>query len=462
MNKYFLILCAGLFSFGFTLRGGFIWDDHEMIVKNEQIQNFNLQNIGQAFRGDVFNGKGDDYYRPLQTLQNMLDFKIWKFNPLGFHLTNLAFHFTAAFLLFGILSLLFKENEALMAALIFAVHPIVVEQLLIIAGRAELMAFAFSLAALRAAMYRTRWGFIFSILFYLLACLSKETGLIFPAFLFLVGLFNPQYKVRWTHYAAYAVIAGLYLFLRGHVVPNGEIVPDWRFAPIFIIRDFPMIVVEYLRVIIFPFDLHSHRRMNFSVNILIISYLVLGLVILKGFLGKSKLMWFCVGWFLIGLLPKLPVLMSNALMLDHWAYPSGVGIFIFMAAALGKLKRKMVVPVATVFIILFYSAISWANIAGRNTDKKMYEWALTYKSSSIVRANLGVIYYSEGRYVEAEELFKESLKMNPSPFSANGLALVYWKTGRQEEAIQLLDEFIKRFPDHAQSHQNRALILKQD
>src|SRR5262245_54598983 len=144
-----ILVLAGLLTFGSTLRVGFLWDDHEMIENNPHISPLNLDNLRVAFTSDVFLGKGDAYYRPLQTVFNMIDYAIWKTNPFGFHLTNLTIHIVNAILLFGLLAALSIEIQvAFLASLCFVVHPIIVEQLLIIAGRAELMSLMFTLLAL--------------------------------------------------------------------------------------------------------------------------------------------------------------------------------------------------------------------------------------------------------------------------------------------------------------------------
>jgi len=62
-----LFICLfGFLAFGSTLRGGFLWDDHEMIEKNPHITAINITNLKYIFTHDAFDGKGDPYYRPLQ------------------------------------------------------------------------------------------------------------------------------------------------------------------------------------------------------------------------------------------------------------------------------------------------------------------------------------------------------------------------------------------------------------
>src|SRR5262245_31128090 len=87
----FLVFLA-LLSFGRVLTVGFLWDDHEMIEKNPVIKSVSAESFRHIFTHDVFEGHGDRYYRPVQSLTYMIDFAIWGLRPFGFHLTNLCFH----------------------------------------------------------------------------------------------------------------------------------------------------------------------------------------------------------------------------------------------------------------------------------------------------------------------------------------------------------------------------------
>lgn len=455
-----LIVCAGFYSLGLTLKAGFLWDDHELIVNNSHVQSISIETIRHSFQNDIFNGLGDEYYRPLVTLSFILDYHFWKQAPLGYHVTNLFIHISTAILLFFFLNRLFPASPVPgITALLFVVHPILVEQLLVINGRTEPMAFLFTLATLLAATSKKRSWKISALFFFCLACLSKETGLAFPFFLALTGWFKPELRTHWKWYIGYAAIAIGYLVLRSQAVTNPELllpIKDWVF---FLVRDLPMILTKYLRILIFPFDLHSHRRMDFDWTWLILTYVILGLITAEIFISKSKFLLFCLGWALIGLLPKLPVLMTNALMLDHWVYPSNAGVMLLIAFGISRIRTKWRLSASLVLILFFYSPISWANALGRNTEKKLFHWALTYKSSSIVRTNLGLVYYKEGNLVEAEKWLKEGLTRNPNDsFAINGLALVYWKTNRSLDALAILDAWLKDHPTHEQSLRNRALI----
>jgi tetratricopeptide (TPR) repeat protein len=337
---------------------------------------------------------------------NMIDYAVLGQRSFGFHLTNLLFHLAAAALLFSVLALIFEFRLALVTASFFAVHPIVVEQLIIIAGRAELMSMAFLLLALRLALVKKPWAYVLAGGAYLLACLSKESGVMFPAFLFLIGLYDKKWRTPWKAYAGYAVVLIGFLMLRRAVVAE-EIHLSVGELSLALVRDMPTIFLEYIRVLLFPVDLHSHRRMMFRLPFLYLSPLFFVLIGVALWRRRSRVGLFAAAWFLMGMLPKIPALASNSLMLDHWGYMSGVGVYLLLAAVVQSSWF------AVGGIILFWTLLSWRSISQRNTDTKLYEQALRYPTSSIVRSNLALMYTKEGRFDEAEALVDEALDMNP-------------------------------------------------
>ena len=84
---------------------------------------------------------GTPYYRPVQALTYLLDYHLWGLTPAGFHLTSVLLHAGTAMLLYRLGgSLLRDARAALVAALLFAVHPIHTEAVTYIAGRSDPLA----------------------------------------------------------------------------------------------------------------------------------------------------------------------------------------------------------------------------------------------------------------------------------------------------------------------------------
>ena len=62
------------------------WDDG-MIYQNPSIRDLSWQGIKKIFRLEHGNT-----YQPIRMLSYAIDYKIWKFNPVGYHITNIFFY----------------------------------------------------------------------------------------------------------------------------------------------------------------------------------------------------------------------------------------------------------------------------------------------------------------------------------------------------------------------------------
>jgi len=133
-----------------ALAGGFVWDDQALIVENTSIHSWT--HVGDILSRDFFHLHDDPqpygYYRPVITLSYLLEYHLWGLRPFGYHATNVLLHAVSTVLVALILRRLrFGDGLCFTVALLFAVHPIHVENVAWIAGRTDLFAFVLTGAA---------------------------------------------------------------------------------------------------------------------------------------------------------------------------------------------------------------------------------------------------------------------------------------------------------------------------
>jgi Flp pilus assembly protein TadD len=166
-----------------ALRGAFVFDDVGLIVRHPAVQGpFRLWTILTAdYWASV---KEALLWRPVTTLSFALDHLIAGQSPLWPHLVNVLLHATVTILWAGLIRRITRRDAlALVAGLLFAVHPLHTEAVTWISGRAELLAAGFSLAAVHLALSgsgRLRWLSLFAVL---LAVGSKESATVLPVLL---------------------------------------------------------------------------------------------------------------------------------------------------------------------------------------------------------------------------------------------------------------------------------------
>ncbi|MBL8024201.1 MAG: tetratricopeptide repeat protein [Elusimicrobia bacterium] len=429
----------GLLAYWPVLRVPFMWDDPQMILSNPHIMGWTWDNLKHTFTHDVFN-QGIPYYRPLQTLLNMVDFFLYGIRPWGYHLTNLLIHILNVAVLFLVLGeLRFSRDSAFWVAGAFAVHPIIVQELMVVAGRAELLSSFFVLLGVWGWVKGTRSGWVLSFLCLPLAILSKESGAALPFVLAFVAATNFSLKSKWKLLLPHFGLLALYLFLRHHF--SGEVAPTTGFLEglRFCLFQAPKIVFVYIRLLFVPWNLHSHRYQPVPGGEAIV-LLCLGVVgLVWGFAsprrrGKTLL---CLGWFFLMLLPKIPLLATNSLMLEHWVYLAGIAVYGPFIIWISKTRFPWLAGVP----LLFWMGMTQFNIHVRGSDALNYSYSAQFSASPWLRHNWGRDLLLRGYPDKAAALFQEVIQRHPEDIQVrNSLGLAYLAMGDPTRAVGALEE----------------------
>ena len=175
-----------------AIKGGFIWDDNNHVTKPE------LRSLHGLWRIWFEVGATQQYY-PLLHSAFWLEYRLWKDNPVGYHVVNLLLHVSAATMLFVILRRL-KIAGAILAAAIFALHPVAVESVAWIAEQKNTLSMVFYLGALlmylRFDEKRRRQDYFLALGLFVLALLSKTVTATLPGAL-LVIFWWQRGKLSW-------------------------------------------------------------------------------------------------------------------------------------------------------------------------------------------------------------------------------------------------------------------------
>jgi hypothetical protein len=161
------------------------------------------------------------FYRPLPNLLWQLDYSLWGLNAPGYHLTNILLHALNTALVALVASRL-TDNRTIgwLASVFFGLHPLHVEPVTWLAGRPDLLATAFGLVALLAALQyfesrKTLW-LILSLAAFGLGIFSKESVAGLPFVLAIWGfvLLKPRKFLHILLLIPFGLVMGAYLWLR--------------------------------------------------------------------------------------------------------------------------------------------------------------------------------------------------------------------------------------------------------
>ena len=134
---------------------------------------------------------GGQLYRPVTIASYALDWRIG--HVTWFHGVNLLWHAAASVMVAVLVRRWSGDSAALVSGLLFAVHPVHVEAVANVVGRAELMAALFALLAVYAALERDSVGW--SVAALLAGLLCKENAAVVPGLIvwgWMLGLGRPS------------------------------------------------------------------------------------------------------------------------------------------------------------------------------------------------------------------------------------------------------------------------------
>ncbi|KAJ1460132.1 hypothetical protein M885DRAFT_509871 [Pelagophyceae sp. CCMP2097] len=154
-----------------ALLNGVVWDDRAAVTLNKDV-NTTLTPSGNVWRDDYWGQSmalpdSHKSWRPLSTLSFRANFAVHSYRPGGYHFVNVMLHAWACAMVLKVANLVL-DDSGLVAAALFAVHPVHTEAVASIVGRADVLCGALTLTAvyahLRAAAAARRsrglaWGF---------------------------------------------------------------------------------------------------------------------------------------------------------------------------------------------------------------------------------------------------------------------------------------------------------------
>jgi protein O-mannosyl-transferase len=176
------------------------------------------------------------------------------------------------------------------------------------------------------------------------------------------------------------------------------------------------------------------------------------------------------------LLPLVgPLHTGNQLAHDRYSYLSGLGFAALagggLACLLWAVGRGMLSPLigrvglaAAALIVLGLGSATWVQASGWRDSETLWSWAVeTHPECAICLNNLALTYMSRNQRRDAEALLRQSLAIREHTMTHNNLGGLLELQGRPDEAEQEYREALRLKPDLPQALSNLGeLLVKQD
>jgi len=467
------------------------FDDNEYLVNNELVKNPSWahawQFISEVWEPSTVHG----YYQPLTMISLMVDYALGgRVDDLAaFHRTSLILHMLNTLLVIILFYQLFRNAWAAgMVGLLFGVHPMWVETIAWVGERKTLLAAFFVLLSLvfyiRYARAGSRWEYGLSLLWFVLALMSKPTSTPLPVGMLLLDIwplkrFNRRAVLEKIPFLLIAGVSAVITYESQRRTAIAVTPSQTGAAHIFYVLTHN--IIFYLRNLAWPVNLSSHypypRPLNLeNVNVIIG---VVGTVVLIPALLIS-LRWtrsLLVGWsyFFVMIFPTMGVItFTNVIAADKFAYLPVFGLLLPLVYGLSKLwrwcreKNTFWPRTASVGIVGILSVLlstgSHAYLDHWRTSESLFRYMISFAPQSpTLTFHLAYEFAQQGRRDEAIEYYRRTVEIYPQYAKAhNNLGTLLAEEGKLDEAIRHYKLALKNDPEHALAHNNlgNALLNK--
>jgi tetratricopeptide (TPR) repeat protein len=501
--------CAGLFAavlaaYWPTLQGSLIWDDDAHVTKPA------LRSLHGLWRIWFEVGATQQYY-PVLHSAFWIEHLLWGDATLGYHLTNLVLHATAACLFALALRRLWKrEDAAWLAAFLFALHPVGVETVAWISEQKNtLSAVFYLLSALVYLRWRAGVGtggppvraaaeskadtdgraarphlYFLALGLFVLAVLSKSVTVTLPAAL-LVILWWQRGSLGWKRDIVpllpwFIMGAGAGLFTawveRKYIGAEGAV-----FTLSFLQRCLLAGRAGwfYLGKLVWPVDLifvYPHWTVDVSaLSQWLFPLAALAVIVALAWLSRRTRGPLAGALFFLGtLFPALGFFnvypFRFSYVADHFQYLASLGIIALAAAAWTKvpglyflnrdrdLRSRGPAPLL--------STVAANEIPRYDRNDKTggpAPWWPAAVAIAVLGLLGGLTWRQSGLYRDPETLYRATLDRNPGAWLAhNNLGVILADAHRLPEAAEQFQETLRLEPGYADAERNLGLTLARE
>jgi protein O-mannosyl-transferase len=474
-----LLLIGFVFiAYAQVFRAGFIWDDESHLTQNPCV-------VGPLGLKEIWTTTRAVYY-PLVLTTFWALHKLFGLNPLPYHLLNVLFHAAAAILLWRILRVL-QVRGAWLGAALWALHPVMVQSVAWVTELKNTQSSVFYLLSILFFLNsedqggvseppRRRMGerrsliFALSLVFFLLATLSKPSVVMLP-FVLALCVWWMRERICWRDTLAFAPFALISVVASAWTIWEQKfharaVGPDW-------VQTFPERLITagkavwfYLCKLVWPHPLiFIYPRWNID-SFTIVAYLpllaVIGSLIALWFSRAKwgRAVFFATAYFVVTLFPVLGFFsvyfFRYSFVSDHFQYLASMGPLALIGAGIATLLG--VFNKAPDHFVFHPDTVSRS---GSSIASPRWRLVLDGALCGILLALLGSLTWRQtADYHDLFALYGATLQKNPECWMAHyNLGIVLSEQGEPDLAIEHYRQAIALRPDYAEAHYNLGRLL---
>lgn len=463
LASIFIIIFLCSYSFSPGLKNDFVdWDDYKYIHTNPLIKDLSFNGLKQIFVKPVMGN-----YHPLSIFSLGMNYKYSKLQASSYHETNLFFHVVNSIFIFLLVFQYWKRViPSLFVALLFAIHPLHVESVSWASERKDVLYSFFFLAGLLCYQQYIMKGlkkFLwFTLILFILSCLSKGMAVTFPLIMLLMDYLykrNRQegddsngisvsnifgFKKLLFEKISFFLVAMVFGIVAIYVQKlHGGIIeyPEFNFLKRILLASYGF--VFYLYKMLIPINLSAIYpypglgKEGLPVEVLVSPLIVISLALLAYYSRRfTQEIWFGFLFYTISILPVLQFIpVGEAFAADRYFYISSIGLFFIAGSLLIRITdspsgfvRKSYLNYVIVLVCLLglipltrKQALCWKN------DLSLFTQALKAQPNAALPYNkVGIVYQRAGKMDEALSYYEKALAIKPNySLCLSNVGLIY-------------------------------------
>jgi tetratricopeptide (TPR) repeat protein len=523
----FLLAVICLSGYSNTFNVPFHFDDKPAIVENPIIKDMsyliepsNAKNFQGSFEYTTFKRRYIGY------LTFALNYKFHGLDVRGYHVVNLLIHFLNAVLVYFFIIVSFKTpflqkssindrsvHIAIIAALLFASHPIQTQAVTYIWQRVTSLTTTFYVFSLLMyvqgrLMYKEKrfsakgsgktvnikfvFCYVLSAASAVLAMKTKEISFTLPIMVVLYEFmfFEGKLSKRIIYLIPIIItILIIPLSLMNIDRPIGDLIGDVGdisketktiSRSDYLFTQF-RVIVTYIRILLFPvnqnldYDYPIHGSF-FNSGVLLSFLFLLLILVIGGFLfyryrntlTHTRLISFGIFWFFISLSVESSIIPIQDVIFEHRVYLPSIGVFVALSnfillMAEGKKDQwknidKILISSVIIITLILTSATYARNKVWKDEFSLWKDVVNKNHNNGRAHLSLGVAFKSKGQIDKAIEHYQISRNLNPMhPMPPNNLGLAYSSKGFIDKAIEQFQIAIKLNPYYSDAYYNLGI-----
>ncbi len=445
------IILLTLIGYGAALNNLFVpFDDNTLIYMNPAVAHLSLRNLWF-----IFTSYDPELYIPLTFLSYIAIHALAGFNPGAYHAASLLLHCTNVVLVAWIVwQMTGKRPVALIAAALFALHPLHSEAVLWAAAMKDMLSSTLGLLAvgwyLRWKETEERRAWIACMIFFFLGLLAKVSIVLLPALFILIDWSTGKVVNRrtilekWPLYILSIVFAVIALAGKSEAIGGAGLMVNLLLpfkATAFYVQKLAW--PTHLSILYPQVSSPTVSQVDIVIPMIIVAALVCAAVLLY---RRQRIIAAGIVWYLLMLLPSFSTFQKGGHLYfasDRYAYLPSIGLFLIVAVCAHALWQRY--RISRIPLTVVAGAAVVASLFG------MHRQVLIWKDSKALFGNVlrlqpaAVIAYNNYATEltdpkEALPYFQKAVEMEPTfilPY--RNMAGLFRKTGDRVEEKKIYE-----------------------